>query len=98
MKDAMILLSISAALTSLVTEAIKKMANNKSLPTNLVAAICSVLCAGLVCAGYIILMDIVVNLKIIVYIVAIVILSWLCAMLGFDKIKQTILQLQTNKE
>ena len=91
----MILLTISSVLTGLVTEAIKKMLGDKAnkLPTNVLAAIISVLMAGIVCAGYMILNHIVFTMEVLVYIVSIIGLSWLCARLGFDKIKQTLNQL-----
>lgn len=83
-------------MTGLVTEAIKKMLGDRKYSANLIAAIVSVIVAALICAGYIILTDTVLTPKVWVYIVALVILSWLCAMVGFDKIKQTIMQLFGN--
>lgn len=96
MKDMMLILTACAALTGLVTEAIKKMLGDRKYSANLIAAIVSVVVAALICAGYIILTDTILTPKVWVYIVALVILSWLCAMVGFDKIKQTVLQLFGN--
>ena len=94
MKDAMIILTISATMTSLITEAIKKMlGESKKIPSNVLAAIVAVATAGLICAGYVILYDVALTAKIYVYIAAIVILTWLCATLGYDKVIQTIKQI-----
>ena len=84
---------ISAGLTGLVTEAIKKMCGNVKIPSNLLAALVSVLVAGLVCAGYIILYDVVITLKTAVYIVVIVLASWTSSMVSYDKVMQTLRQL-----
>ena len=80
-------------MTALVTEALKKMLGDKKYSANLLAAAVSVIVAGLICAGYIILTETSLNAKVWVYIVTLVVLSWLCAMVGFDKVKQTILQI-----
>ena len=98
MKDALMLITISAVLTGLVTEAVKKMCGeNAKIPANLLAALVSVLVAGLVCAGYIILFDVAMNAKVVVYIVSIILSSWISAMVGYDKLMQSIRQLTTNK-
>lgn len=94
----MVLLAASAAFTGLVTEAVKKMIGEKEYSVNLLAAIVSVIVAGGVSAWYIIMHDISLDAKVWTQIVALVILSWLCAMNGFDKVKQTIMQLVGKKE
>ena len=93
MKDMMLLLTACAVMTGLVTEALKKMLGDKKYSTNVLAAVVSIVIAGLICTGYIILTDTILTPKTWVYIIALVILSWLCAMVGFDKVKQTINQL-----
>ena len=69
------------------------MLGERKFSPNLLAAIISVITAGGVCAGYIILKHITLSPEIWVYIVAIVILTWLCSMLSFDKVMQTLRQL-----
>lgn len=90
----MILLAAAAALTGLVTEAFKKMIGDERVHSpNLLAAIVSIIVAGAVCAWYIVMHDIALSTKVWAQIVALIILSWLCAMCGFDKVRQTIEQL-----
>ena len=90
----MILLAAAAALTGLVTEAVKKMIGDEKVHSpNLLAAVVSVVVAGGVCAWYIVMHDIVIDAKVWAQIVALIVLSWLCAMCGFDKVRQTIDQL-----
>ena len=79
---------LCATLTGLITEAIKKMISDKN--TTLLAAGVSVLVAGGVSAGYIVLNEIPVTKETVVYAVCVVILSWLAATLGFDKIAQAL--------
>lgn len=93
MKDAMIILTIAAAMTSLITEALKKMLGDRKYSPNILAAIVAVVTAGGICAGYIILNSITLSPQIWVYIIAIVVLTWLCATLGYDKVLQTLKQL-----
>lgn len=79
---------LCATLTGLITEAIKKMITDKN--TTLLAAGVSVLVAGGVSAGYIVLNNVPVTKETIVYAVCVVILSWLASTLGFDKVKQAL--------
>lgn len=90
MKDIMILLAIASTLTSLITEAIKKLVPKSVMPANILAAIVAVLVGALTSFGYIILCDVLVTPKVCVYIVVLIVATWLSAMLGYDKIKQTI--------
>ncbi|MBR6850999.1 MAG: aminopeptidase [Lachnospiraceae bacterium] len=92
MKDVTLLLTICAAMTALVTEALKKMLGNRKYSVNILAAAVSIAVAGLICAAYIILTETVLTAKVWVYVTALIILSWLCAMVGYDKVKQTLLQ------
>ena len=88
MDKIMFLVLVSATVTGLITEAVKKMITDKN--TTLLAAGVSVLVAGGACAGYVVLNNVTITPETIVYIVCIVILSWLSATLGFDKVKQAI--------
>ena len=94
----MVLLAASAALTGLVTEAVKKMIGEKQYSVNVLAAIVSVIVAGGVCAWYIIMHDVVVDTKVWTQIVALVVLSWLCAMTSYDKVRQTIAQIMHKED
>lgn len=95
----LILLLITSSFTALVVEAIKKVMDeaNKTYRANLLAGAVSVVVSVAVGAGYIILTETVINDKLAVYLIALVLLSWLSSMLGYDKIKQTIMQIRENK-
>lgn len=86
-------LALIAAITGLITEAIKKMMGNKDYNSNVIAAIVSVVVSVFICTGYAIFNSIVVDVKFIFACICMCVLSWLCAMLGYDKVIQTI----TNK-
>ncbi len=88
------LMAVSAAFTGLATEAIKRMVGEEKITApNILAAIVSVIVAGGVSAWYIVMHDVAMDVKVWTQIVALIVLSWLCAMNGFDKVKQTIDQL-----
>ena len=87
-------LLICSTLTSLIVEALKKMTGNENHAYNVMAAIVSVIVAGAVSAAYLVMTGTHPDAKIWVIIIALVIGSWLCAMLGYDKIKQAILQIR----
>lgn len=80
-------------LTSLTTEAIKKLLSEENRCYNLIALITSCILSTSVCVGYIILYDIIFTAKILVIIIGMVYMSFLCSTLGYDKVKQTINQL-----
>lgn len=84
-------------MTSLITEAIKKMLSDNGFSKNILAGIVSVVVSIAVSIGYLILSHTAASQEIIVYIVVLIVLSWLCAMLGYDKVMQTITQLRTKK-
>lgn len=88
-------LAAISAFTTLTTECMKKLLDEAGLKysQNLLAASVAVvltLCASI---GYIIIKEIALTSAVIVEIIAMMFLSFLCATLGFDKIKQTIIQL-----
>ena len=88
---ALFLLTICSAFTGLITEAIKKMFTvNK--PT-IVAAIVSVIVGAAVPICYLIINKIPFGAQEIIYTVAMVILTWLCATIGYDKVMEVIRQI-----
>ena len=95
----LVLMAVCAAFTGLVTEAIKRMVGEEKITApNILAAIVSVIVAGGVSAWYLIMHDVSMDAKVWTQIAALVVLSWLCAMNGFDKVKQTIDQLMHKGE
>lgn len=92
-------LAVISGFTTLTTEGIKKLLDEAHIAyaPNLLAAIVAVILTVAVSMGYIIIKAITVTGAVAVEITAMVFLSFLCATVGFDKIKQTIIQLTTNK-
>lgn len=94
------LILLSSVLTGMVTEATKKMLDgmDKTYSSNLLAAGVSVIMGIAVGCGYIVYNGIEVTTQVVVLLVGLVGLSWLCAMLGYDKVMQTLSQLVVKKE
>ena len=93
-------LMIVSSITSLVTEGLKKILAecNVTYRANSLASIVAVVMAMLIGIGYIVLMNITFDASIVVYLVALAIGGWLCAMVGYDKVIQGVGQFKTNKE
>lgn len=89
----MMLLACSI-LTTLTVEAIKKMfTNGESRKANIVAAVVAIVLAVAIAIIYAIMFTVTVNTQYIVMIIALCYLSWLCAMVGYDKVVQAIAQI-----
>ena len=91
------LLSAFSVLSSLTTEGIKKLVSDKAnLSYNILALSVALVigCGG--CGVYFIINDIVFTLDNIIYMILMGLASGLTATVGYDKVKQTILQI-TNK-
>ena len=90
---------ITSTLTGLATEAIKKLfaEHSKNYSANTLAGIVSVILSVAIGIGYMMLSSISFNSQAIVYLVALVFISWLCAMVGYDKVVQAISQFKTAK-
>ena len=86
------ILMACSLMTALVVEAIKQMVEVKK--PNILAAVVSVVVGIAIPCMYIIMNSLPFDTTAILYIVSIVVLSWLCAMLGFDKVVQTLEQLK----
>ena len=88
---------ITSTLTGLATEAIKKLLaeHSKNYYANTLAGIVSVILSIAIGIGYTMLSGISFNSQAIVYLVALIFISWLCAMVGYDKVVQAISQFKT---
>ena len=94
----LILLSAFSVLSSLVTEGIKKIASDKAnLSYNIVALIVALVIGGIGCGIYYQLNAISFNTNNVIYMILMGLASGLTATVGYDKVKQAILQL-TGKE
>ena len=92
-------LLIVAIFTGLFTEGIKKFieGTNVQLSSNVLAGCVAIVLSILVSVAYIILAEAVLNAQMAVYLIALILLSWLSAMVGYDKVIQAITQLKTIK-
>lgn len=83
-----------STVTSLTTEAVKKILveKNKTYYANTLAGIVSIIVSMAVGIGYLLTAHVDFNVEIAVYLFALMAGSWLCAMLGYDKVIQTISQ------
>ena len=90
----LLLLMIVSIFTGLVTEGIKKLLeeSKKTYKANFLAGGVAVVLSVLV--GNIILMDAQINSKMAVYLIAMILLSWLSAMVGYDKVIQSLGQIK----
>ena len=92
------LLAVSL-LTNLTVEGIKKLLDgtNAKYSSNILAAILSTILSGAVCLIYLIMNDIGFSVKIGVEIVVLMYLGFLVSTVGYDKVMQTLKQLQASK-
>ena len=88
---------ITSTLTGLATEAIKKLLaeHSKNYYANTLAGIVSVILSVAIGIGYMTLSSVSFTSQSIIYLVALVFISWLCAMVGYDKVVQAISQFKT---
>lgn len=96
----MLALMVTSVLTGLITEAIKKVLDesNKTYRSNMLAGIVSVVVSVLVSVAYVIIAEVALTSTVVVYGVILIIMSWLCAMVGYDKVIQAISQFKTTRE
>lgn len=91
-------LLIASTLTSLATEGVKTILTERKKPyyANTLAGIVSLFVSSAVGAGYMVLTNTAFSAQVIVYLIALVFMSWLCAMVGYDKVVQAISQFKTS--
>lgn len=90
-------LLITSILTGLATEAVKKILteHNVTYRANTLAGLIALALSIAIGTGYVVLNDTVFTSQIAVCLVAQVFMSWLCAMVGYDKVVQAISQFKT---
>lgn len=93
-------LLVVSVLTGLFTEAIKKwlQERDKKYYPNALAGYVAVGLSIAIGIAYIIVTGAAINAQMAVYLIALVLLSWLCAMVGYDKVIQAISQFKTYKK
>lgn len=89
-------LLITSTFTSLVTEGIKTVLSehNRTYYANTLVGVVSIVLSVIIAVGYMILSGIAFTTNAVIVIIALVILSWLCAMVGYDKVIQAIYQIK----
>ena len=93
-------LVVMSALIGLTTEAVKKLLDEHNVKyyANTLAGIVSVVMSSAFGIAFGVIRDAAFTGPTIVGIIAFVFLSWLCAMVGYDKVIQTIAQFKKDKE
>ena len=93
-------LLMASTLTSLGTEAVKSIMaeHDVTYRANTLAGIVSLIVSSAIGVCYVIVSGITFTSQVIVCLVALVFMSWLCAMVGYDKVIQAISQFKTTKE
>ena len=86
------ILMVCSLVTGLLVEAIKQLVDVKK--PNVVAAIVSVVVGIAIPIGYIILKKLPIDTTAVLYTISLVVLSFLCSTLGYDKVIQTLNQLK----
>lgn len=97
LQNCVVLFAIASAVTVLVTEAIKQ-AMNDSVANNIIALASSVVIGAMVCAGAYYYFELELTAFNIICAVAFVLVNWLGAMVGYDKIKQTFEQIKNKRK
>ena len=92
----LLLLMVVSTLTSAVVQGIKKLLDErgKKYHANALAGGVAIVLGILVGIGYFLFIGQAFTVQLLIWLVALVALSWLCAMLGYDKVKQMLLQMK----
>jgi hypothetical protein len=92
-------LLVVATFTTLVTQAVKTLLDEhgKKYYSNTLAGIVAIVLAVGLSIGYAVVKDVNVDAAYIVYIVALTLLGWLSAIVGYDKVMQALTQIKEKK-
>ena len=90
-------LLITSVLTGLATEAVKKVLAEYDVTyrANTLAGLIALILSVAIGSGYVVLTGNVFTSQIVVCLIAQIFMSWLCAMVGYDKVIQAISQFKT---
>lgn len=88
-------LLVTSVLTGLLTQAVKIQLDElkKTYYTNLLTGSVAIITAVFVSMAYVILMDITFSITILFDIIILTVMSWICAMIGYDKVIQSVRQM-----
>lgn len=92
-------LLVTSTLTGLTTEGLKKAMteHNKTCRPNTLAGLVSVVLSVFISTGYVVFTNQTFTPQIIMCLIGQIFMSWLCAMVGYDKVIQSISQFKTSK-
>ncbi len=90
-------LLVCSTLTALLTEAVKKLCDEHGFNyyANTLAGVDATVVSALAGVGYVLFTGTAFTTQVVISIVALVLMSWLCAMVGYDKVIQAISQFKT---
>lgn len=93
-------LLVVSTFTSLTTEAVKNLlwSWNKTYQSNIIAGAVSIVLSLATGISYVCFKGITVTNQTVICIIALVFLSWLCAMVGYDKVIQAVSQFNKSKK
>lgn len=93
-------LLVISTLTGLATEALKKVMteHNKTYCANTLAGVVSTVLSIFIGVGYVIITGLTFTAQVGICIIGLVFMSWLCAMVGYDKVIQAVSQFKTTRE
>lgn len=83
-----------STITSLITEAIKKIIKNSDFPVDMIVLCVSILVGGVGSMIYYMIMNIPVDGMNVTYCALMAIATWLSSMVGYDKVVEAIKQLK----
>jgi hypothetical protein len=91
-----LLLLVCAVFTSLITQGIKVLLDDQKVEysSNVIAAVVSVVLAVAIPIGLTLYSGGCFSLQLVIQIIVLAVLSWLCAMLGYDKVLQALAQIR----
>ena len=93
-------LLVTSTLTSFTTEAVKMVLTEHEVTyrANTLAGLVAFILSAVIGVGYIIMIDAAFTAPVIISIVSLAFISWLCSMVGYDKVVQAIKQFQNTRE
>lgn len=91
-------LLVISTLTGLATEALKKILteHNIAYKANTLAGVVALVISAITVVGYVVFTGSAFSAQIFVCLITMMFMSWLCAMIGYDKVIQAISQFKTN--
>ena len=92
-------LLLTSTLTSLASEVVKKILTeyNKTYRSNTLVGLVSLITASIVGGIYVAISNIDISIHTCMCLFALICMSWLCAMVGYDKVIQAITQFKNYK-